>query len=98
VSRTRDANFPLEPLLVAARGETIAGLARQLGVSRRSVHRWKLHGIQPCVAMWAADEIDIPPSIIWPIEWWAYLDLLDQRQDRRRAQRAAYRDARRRAS
>lgn len=65
--------FPFDPLAEAAGNPSPAVLARQLGLHRRTVHRWRAAG---CVPDRQADRAAVAlghhPAEIWPIEWSAH--------------------------
>ena len=62
--------FPFAPLAEAAGNPGPAALAQQLGVSRRTVHRWQATGTVPTRrADQAAIQLGHHPAEIWPIEW-----------------------------
>ena len=62
--------FPFAPLAQAAGDPGTSALARQLGVSRRTVHRWQAAGAIPARrADHAAIQLGHHPAEIWPIEW-----------------------------
>lgn len=62
-------SYPFDDLFVHANATSILGLARTLGKSPRTLHRWKLGGIP----QWAADEAAIAigshPACIWTQQW-----------------------------
>jgi response regulator of citrate/malate metabolism len=45
VSQPASVRLPFAPLAIEAQAATIETLAQRLGVSRRTVHRWIIHGI-----------------------------------------------------
>ncbi len=62
--------FPLGPLEAAAGHPSAAALARQLGVTRRTVNRWRSAGRVPArQADTAAVRLGHHPAEIWPTEW-----------------------------
>ncbi len=75
MSRPESIRYPFEPLATQARAATIEALAARIGVSRRSVHRWAIHGIPAEQADRAAIAIGSHPACIWPEHWnQAYLE------------------------
>ena len=61
--------FPLEPLARAARADSVVALARAVGVSPRTVHRWAIAGIPTLAADRAAIAVGSHPANIWPRQW-----------------------------
>lgn len=75
--------FPLDPLMqvLAARfdGEaTVAEMARCVGVTQRTVSRWRQRGLTCESADAAAVALGFHPALVWP-EWWLcpWLDKMD---------------------
>ncbi len=60
------ARLPFGPLAIEAHAATIDTLARRIGVSRRTVHRWAAHGVPTHQADRAAIAIGSHPVCIWP--------------------------------
>lgn len=71
MSRPASPRLPFGPLATEARAETIGSLAQQLGVSRRTVHRWIVDGIPADQADRAAIAIGTHPANLWPNHWHA---------------------------
>lgn len=70
--------YPLAPL-TSALGKPPAGiLAARLGVSRRTVCRWKRQGLTECQADQAAVRAGLHPGIVWS-EWWSSAACVTQR-------------------
>ncbi len=61
--------FPFEPLVRAAQADGIAALARALGVTPRTVHRWANAGVPAHAADRAAIAIGSHPACLWPRQW-----------------------------
>jgi len=62
--------FPLAPLEAAAGHLSARALALQLGVTRRTVNRWRRAGRVPAgQADTAAVRLGHHPAEIWPTEW-----------------------------
>ncbi len=75
MSRHASIRYPFEPLATQARDTTIETLAGRIGVSRRTVHRWAVHGIPAEQADRAAIAIGSHPACLWPEHWnRAYLE------------------------
>ncbi len=71
MSRPASPRLPFAPLAAEARATTIETLAYQLGVSRRTVHRWIIQGIPADQADRAAIAIGTHPACLWPDQWHA---------------------------
>lgn len=69
MSRPASIRYPFEPLATQARDATIETLAGRIGVSRRTLHRWAIHGIPAEQADRAAIAIGSHPACIWPKHW-----------------------------
>ncbi len=65
----RADRFPLQPLMSAARVDSTVSLARAVGVSARTVHRWALTGLSTTAADRAAIAIGSHPASLWPRQW-----------------------------
>ena len=62
--------FPFAPLEAAAGHPSAEALALQLGVTRRTVNRWRSTGRVPAdQADTAAVRLGHHPAEIWPTEW-----------------------------
>ena len=62
--------LPFAALADAAGNPGVSALARQLGVTRRTVHRWQHAGHVPARhADRAAVRLGHHPAEIWPHEW-----------------------------
>lgn len=62
--------FPFNPLAEAADNPPATELARQIGLHRRTIHRWRAAGCVPDhQADRAAGALGHHPAEIWPIEW-----------------------------
>ncbi len=62
--------FPLAPLEAAAGHPSAAALALRLGVTRRTVNRWRRAGAVPARhADTVAVRLGHHPAEIWPTEW-----------------------------
>lgn len=60
-------SFPFAALLDAAGGISVNGLAREIGLPRRTVHRWHQAGaVPPASADRAAVALGHHPAEIWP--------------------------------
>lgn len=63
----RQRRFPLEPLMRAARVDTLPALAEAVGRPPRTITRWSTEGGVP---EWSADEaavaLGLTPTLIWP--------------------------------
>lgn len=46
-------------------------LATILGVSRRTIFRWRQHGLNAVQADRAACRLDLHPGLIWGDAWWS---------------------------
>lgn len=57
---------PWEPVKTRMAGWTIDALATQIGVDRRTVHRWAKDGVPPNKMDLIATRLDCRPSDIWP--------------------------------
>ena len=65
-----EPGFPFAPLAAAAGNPGTGALAAQLGVTRRTVHRWRRAGVVPARrADLAAVRLGHHPAEIWPTEW-----------------------------
>lgn len=65
--------YPFEPLEQAVGAETILNMASLIGVTPRSVHRWKKQGSIPeRSADRIATRIQSHVACIWPNEYWAH--------------------------
>lgn len=71
MSRPASTRLPFRPLAVEAQAATIETLAQQIGVSRRTVHRWIIHGIPADQADRAAIAIGTHPACLWPDHWYS---------------------------
>ncbi len=71
MSRPTSPRLPFRPLAVEAQASTIEILAQQIGVSRRTVHRWIIHGIPADQADRAAIAIGAHPAYLWPEHWYS---------------------------
>jgi len=69
MSRPASTRYPFEPLAIEARHTTIETLAARIGVSRRTVHRWIIHGIPAEQADRAAIALGTHPACLWPERW-----------------------------
>jgi len=69
MSRPASTRYPFEPLATQAGTPTIETLAARIGVSRRTVHRWAIHGIPAEQADRAAIAIGSHPACLWPEHW-----------------------------
>ncbi len=69
MSRPLAARLPFEPLTAQAQAPTIDTLATQIGVSRRTVHRWINQGIPANQADRAAIAVGTHPACLWPEHW-----------------------------
>lgn len=69
--RTRGQNgLPFVALAEIAGNPSAAVLAQQLGVTRRTVHRWRRTGVIPAHQVdRAAVALGHHPAEIWPTEW-----------------------------
>ena len=75
MSRPASIRYPFEPLAAQARDATVETLADRIGVSRRTVHRWAVHGIPAEQADRAAIALGSHPACLWPEHWnQAYLE------------------------
>ncbi len=72
MSRPASPRLPFAPLASEARSSTIETLAHQIGVSRRTVHRWIIHGIPADQADRAAIALGTHPAYLWPDRWIDY--------------------------
>jgi len=66
MSRPASTRYPFEPLAIEARSSTVEALAARIGVSRRTVHRWIIHGVP---ADRAAIALGTHPACLWPEHW-----------------------------
>ena len=71
MSRPASLRLPFRPLAVEAQASTIDTLAQQIGVSRRTVHRWISDGIPADQADRAAIAIGTHPACLWPDHWYS---------------------------
>ncbi|MEZ5278986.1 MAG: helix-turn-helix domain-containing protein [Acidimicrobiales bacterium] len=62
------ARWPFAPLMAATGNPTITALARRLGVSPRTVSRWRRAGLSDHQADNAAVTLGYHPLNIWP-DW-----------------------------
>ncbi len=69
MSRPASPRLPFEPITSQARSSTISTLAMRIGVSRRTVHRWIIHGIPADQADRAAIALGTHPACLWPDHW-----------------------------
>lgn len=61
--------FPLADLEAHLNPTSTAALAQRLGVSARTVWRWRASGLNPTQADRAAIAAGLHPANIWP-NWW----------------------------
>jgi len=64
--RHHGGRFPLTPLVAAAGSDSIADLARAVGVTTRTVSRWRASGLTVHAADRAAIAIGTHPAMVWP--------------------------------
>lgn len=69
MSRPASPRLPFAPLVTEAAAPTIDTLAVRIGVSRRTVHRWIIHGIPADQADRAAIALGAHPANLWPDQW-----------------------------
>lgn len=63
---SKPSRYPLEALAAFLRTETDLELADAVGVTRRTVQRWKRSGVTEAVAYEVADRLRESAYIIWP--------------------------------
>lgn len=61
--------YEFEPLARAAGGGSARDLAERLGVTSRTIFRWKADGIPDVQADRAAIAIGQHPALLWPTDW-----------------------------
>lgn len=69
--------FPLHPLATAAGADGVGDLARAVGVSSRTIHRWARNDIPFYAADRAAIALGSHPLIVWPDQWQHALNACD---------------------
>jgi transposase len=58
--------YPFEQLIEIGDDDNIRDIARRLGVSMKSVHRYKKHGVPSQSADRLAIHIGSHPALVWP--------------------------------
>ena len=69
MSRPASPRLPFEPINTEARGVTIDTIARTIGVSRRTIHRWINEGVPAEQADRTAIALGTHPTCLWPDHW-----------------------------
>lgn len=65
---TANARWPLDAVLDACANPSAGVLAARLGVSTRTIWRWRHSGLSDAQADHIAVALDYHPAIIWP-DW-----------------------------
>lgn len=69
MSRPASPRLPFEPVNTEAGGVTIDTIARTIGVSRRTIHRWINEGVPAEQADRTAIALGTHPACLWPNHW-----------------------------
>lgn len=50
--------------------DCIRATSQTIGISMRTIHRWKIHGIPEDMVDHVAVAFGLHPANIWPDQWW----------------------------